>query len=66
MSDTNLGAFQQYPGLYPTLARKIISNAPYSKVEDVLNISSLTDRQKETLKASFMYFTVTVASSFDE
>jgi photosystem II PsbU protein len=59
LNNTNVRAFQQYPGLYPTLAKKIIKNAPYKSVEDVLNIEGLSDRQKQTLQANFDHFTVT-------
>jgi photosystem II PsbU protein len=59
LNNTNIRAFQQYPGLYPTLAKKIIQNAPYGKVEDVLEIPGLSDRQKERLQANFDKFTVT-------
>jgi photosystem II PsbU protein len=59
LNNTNIRAFQQYPGLYPTLAKKIIANAPYSKVEDVLNIPGLSERQKQTLQANLDNFTVT-------
>lgn len=59
LNNTNVRAFQQFPGLYPTLAKKIITNAPYKKVEDVLEIPGLSDRQKERLQANFDKFTVT-------
>ncbi|HLO89199.1 MAG TPA: photosystem II complex extrinsic protein PsbU [Nostocaceae cyanobacterium] len=59
LNNTNVRAFQQYPGLYPTLAKKIIKNAPYSKVEDVFNIPDLSDRQKQILQANLENFTVT-------
>lgn len=59
LNNTNVRAFQQYPGLYPTLAKKIVLNAPYEKVEDVLNIPGLSDRQKELLQANLENFTVT-------
>ncbi len=59
LNNTNIRAFQEYPGLYPTLARKIIDNAPYKTVEDVLNIEGLSDRQKATLQANLDKFTVT-------
>ncbi|HLP91039.1 MAG TPA: photosystem II complex extrinsic protein PsbU [Nostocaceae cyanobacterium] len=59
LNNTNIRAFQQYPGLYPTLARKIIENAPYSQVEDVFNIPGLSDRQKQILQANLGNFTVT-------
>ncbi|MBW4645906.1 MAG: photosystem II complex extrinsic protein PsbU [Goleter apudmare HA4340-LM2] len=67
LNNTNVRAFQQYPGLYPTLAKKIIKNAPYQKVEDVLNIPGLSERQKQTLQANFDNFTVTeLESVFNE
>jgi photosystem II PsbU protein len=59
LNNSNIQTFTQYSGLYPTLARKIIKNAPYAEVEDVLDIPGLSDRQKETLKANLEHFTVT-------
>ncbi len=59
LNNTNVRAFQQFPGLYPTLAKKIITNAPYQKVEDVLDLPGLSDRQKQTLQANLDNFTVT-------
>lgn len=59
LNNTNIAAFQKYPGLYPTLAKKIIKNAPYNKVEDVLNIPELSDKQKTLLQANLDNFTVT-------
>ena len=59
LNNTNIAAFQKYPGLYPTLAKKIIKNAPYNKVEDVLNIPELSDKQKALLQANLDNFTVT-------
>lgn len=59
LNNTNVRAFQQYPGLYPTLAKKIIKNAPYKNVEDVLNLPGLSDGQKRTLQANLDKFTVT-------
>ncbi|WP_448573147.1 photosystem II complex extrinsic protein PsbU [Trichothermofontia sp.] len=59
LNNSNVRAFINYPGLYPTLARKIVENAPYEKVEDVLNIPGLSERQKEVLKSNFENLTVT-------
>jgi photosystem II PsbU protein len=59
LNNTNVRAFMQYPGLYPTLATLIVRNAPYENVEDVLNIPGLSDRQKEVLQANLDQFTVT-------
>jgi len=67
LNNTNVRAFQRYPGLYPTLARKIITHAPYAKVEDVLSIEGLSERQKQVLEANLPHFTVTeVESTFTE
>ena len=59
LNNTNVRAFQRYPGLYPTLARKIVSNAPYEKIDDVFNIAGLSEHQKEVLQANLDHFTVT-------
>jgi photosystem II PsbU protein len=59
LNNSNIDTFKQYQGLYPTLARAIVQNAPYENVEDVLNIAGLSDRQKETLQANLEHFTVT-------
>ncbi|MEW6491777.1 MAG: photosystem II complex extrinsic protein PsbU [Cyanobacteriota bacterium] len=59
LNNTHVRAFRQYPGMYPTLAGKIVQNAPYESVEDVLDIPGLSDRQKELLQANLDKFTVT-------
>lgn len=59
LNNTNVRAFQRYPGMYPNLAKTIIKNAPYRDVEDVLDIEGLSDRQKELLQANLDKFTVT-------
>ncbi len=59
LNNANVRAFIKYPGLYPTLARKVVENAPYQKVEDVFNIPGLSERQKEALKSNIGNFTVT-------
>lgn len=67
LNNTNVRAFTQYPGLYPNLATKIVRNAPYEKVEEVLEIPGLSDRQKQILQANLDKFTVTdVESAFTE
>lgn len=59
LNNTNVAAFRKYPGLYPTLARKIVQNAPYENVEDVMQLPGLSERQKQTLEANLGNFTVT-------
>lgn len=67
MNNTNVRAFQRYPGLYPRLASQIIKNAPYSNVEEVLEIPGISDRQKQILQANLDNFTVTdVEAAFTE
>jgi photosystem II PsbU protein len=59
LNNSNVLTFRRYPGLYPTLARKIIRNAPFDTVEDVLNIPGLSDRELDLLKANLDSFVVT-------
>jgi photosystem II PsbU protein len=67
LNNTNVRAFKRLPGMYPNLAQKILQNAPYEKVEDVLEIPGLSDRQKQMLQANLDKFIVTdVESAFVE
>jgi photosystem II PsbU protein len=59
LNNTNVRAFRKYPGMYPTLARKVVDNAPYKSVEDVLEIPGLSERQKELLQANLDKFAIT-------
>jgi photosystem II PsbU protein len=59
LNNAPLRAFRKYRGFYPTLAKKVVDNAPYEKVEDVLDIPGLSDHQKELLQAKLDDFTVT-------
>jgi photosystem II PsbU protein len=58
LNNTVLRAFQDFPGMYPGLARKIVLGGPYNSVEDVLSLD-LTDRQKEIFNKYKDNFTVT-------
>lgn len=59
--------FRRFRGMYPTLAAIVIKNAPYEKVEDVLNIPGLSGAQKDILQSNLGNFTVTdVESVFTE
>jgi len=63
LNNTNIRAFRQYQGLYPTLAGILVKNAPYQSVEDILEIPGLSDRQKEILQENIDNFTVTDVES---
>ncbi len=49
VNNSSVRFFLDMPGMYPTIARKIIANAPYEQVEDIFDIPGLTDRQKEII-----------------
>jgi photosystem II PsbU protein len=59
LNNANLIAFIDCRGFYPTLAKLIVKNGPYQKVEDVLEIPDLSDTQKELLASYLDRFTVT-------
>lgn len=54
--------FMRFRGMFPVLAGKIVDNAPYKQVEDVLKIPGLSDRQIANLKSHLDAFTVTTVS----
>ncbi|MEC4803260.1 MAG: photosystem II complex extrinsic protein PsbU [Jaaginema sp. PMC 1079.18] len=59
LNNSHVRDFREIRGFYPSLASKIINNAPYDSIEDVLNIPGLSDSQKDRLQANFDLFTVT-------
>lgn len=61
LNNCSVRRFQDYPGMYPTLAGKIVLGGPYASVDDVLNLD-LTDRQKELFNKYKDNFTVTDAA----
>jgi len=58
LNNASVRRFQQYPGMYPTLAGKIVLGGPYESVDDVLSLD-LTDRQRELFNKYKDNFTVT-------
>ena len=61
LNNSSVRRFQQFPGMYPTLAGKIVLGGPYQSVDDVLALD-LTDRQKELFEKYRDNFTVTEPS----
>ena len=59
LNNSNVLTFRRHRGLYPTLARKIIQNAPFNTVEEVLDIPGLSEREIDLLKANLDNFVVT-------
>ncbi|AFY75533.1 MAG: photosystem II complex extrinsic protein PsbU [Hydrococcus sp. C42_A2020_068] len=62
LNNSDIRDFRDLRGFYPNLAGKIIKNSPYNKVEDVLSIPGLSERQKERLQANLDNFIVTPPS----
>jgi photosystem II PsbU protein len=63
LNNTNVRTFRLYKGMYPTLARLIVDNAPFQSVQDVFDIPGLTADQKEVLQANLDNFTITAPDS---
>jgi photosystem II PsbU protein len=62
LNNSDIRDFRELRGFYPNLASKIIKNAPYEEVDDVLNISGLSATQQTRLQANLDKFTVTEPS----
>ena len=58
LNNCSVRRFQEFPGMYPTLAGKIVLGGPYSSVDDVLQLD-LTERQQELFQKYKDNFTVT-------
>ena len=50
LNNANIRAYLKIPGMYPTLASKIVTNGPFKTVSDVYNINGLSATEKDTLK----------------
>ena len=61
LNNSSVRRFQQFPGMYPTLAGKIVLGGPYETIDDVLNLD-LTERQRELFAKYRDNFTVTAPS----
>jgi photosystem II PsbU protein len=59
LNNEDIRGFRELRGFYPNLASKIILNSPYEKVEDVLEIPGLSEKQKKRLEANLDKFVVT-------
>ena len=58
LNNSSVRRFQQFPGMYPTLAGKIVVGGPYDSGDDVLKLD-LSERQKELFAKYRDNFTVT-------
>ncbi len=58
VNNTNVAAFAKYRGLYPTIGGKIVKNAPYDNLEDVLNIPGLSETERNRIESNLDNFTI--------
>ena len=58
LNNSSVRRFQQFPGMYPTMAGKIVLGGPYNDVDEVLNLD-LSERQVELFNKYRENFTVT-------
>ncbi len=63
LNNSSIREFRQLRGMYPTIAKMIIDQAPFESVNDVLDMEGLTDRQKQVLESYLDEFTVTPVAS---
>ena len=61
LNNSSVRRFQQFPGMSPTMAGKIVLGGPYDSVDDVLSLD-LTERQQELFAKYRDNFTVTPPS----
>ena len=61
LNNSSVRRFQQFPGMYPPMAGKIVLGGPYDSVDDVLSLD-LTERQQELFAKYRDNFTVTPPS----
>lgn len=58
VNNTNIASFRKYRGLYPTIAGKVVSNAPYEAIEDILDIDSLSEVERDRLQKNMDIFSI--------
>ena len=66
LNNANIRAYLKVPGLYPTLASKIVTNGPFKTVADVYNIPGLSGAEKDLLKkAESRFVTLDVKPEYE-
>ncbi|MEL6939145.1 MAG: photosystem II complex extrinsic protein PsbU [Cyanobacteria bacterium J06598_1] len=58
VNNTNIASFRKFRGLYPTIAGKVVTNAPYDSVEDILEIPGLKSVERDRLQKNMDIFTI--------
>lgn len=50
VNNANIRVYLKMPGMYPSVAGKIVTNGPYNSVGDIYNIPGLSSKEKEIIK----------------
>jgi photosystem II PsbU protein len=50
LNNANIRAYLKLPGMYPTIAGKVVASGPFKTVGDVYNIPGLSGAEKDVLK----------------
>lgn len=50
VNNANIRAYLKLPGVYPTIASKIVTAGPFKSTSDVYNIPGLSSTEKDILK----------------
>ena len=50
INNANIRVYLKLPGMYPTIAGKIVTNGPYASVGDVYKIKGLSSKEQEVIK----------------
>ncbi len=58
VNNTNIASFRKFRGLYPTIAGKVVSNAPYEAIDDLLNIPGLSAVEKDRIEQNMDIFSI--------
>lgn len=58
VNNTNIASFRKFRGLYPTIAGKVVSNAPYDSIDDILQIPGLSEVERNRLEKNIDIFSI--------
>jgi photosystem II PsbU protein len=50
INNANVRVYLKMPGMYPSVAGKVVSHGPYKAVSELYNIQGLSAKEKEVLK----------------
>ena len=66
LNNANIRAYLKFPGMYPSIAGKVVTNGPFKSVGDVYNIPGLSGPEKDILKKyEARFLTLDVKPEYD-